>query len=590
VYVDFDVGISTERNHGSRCGPHQEIFKTQLKKTSTMSNTPTTKKLIISRKYIPRVKCTLDHARSVACAGAAELIVSETRKFVDKLRQELLSRIRMEIKLLMLRVAKKERMVYKKKTRVAKFDNIGLSWQQDSSIGNCKILFVVLYGWFDINLGWAKNIEDKLMKDMKLEYDEVGGDKRGDIGCIEWLINHCKRELVKLINARSSTSHGMKITITRKRGTINTENRFKKRQKGAFYADFVKGASQMLSSSTASQKAPPTAHSDGDDSAEFNDNNSDRDSDLESDGNNEDTDKDILEVVTIKKTPSERELEREMTRMAAAIRKEDAEHKKDRRSVVIDAATKVITSATKVAAKRMAATKVAARKSAEDPPPSKYEKKRLRRVWRNNNRLNELNLLKPDQKEAFGKTVAPDDTSSDESGGEEEDADDDSEDEIIEIKEKKVEDGTVRLKVRWSTGATMWADEANVKIDEPEMVARFYAASTMVSATSRPSKKARAELEMIEKRGACSGGHSSCEDFTIEEDSRYWNEGNSFHNVKCGKCEGESRPTSKVLSYCCRQWSTHGCIELRCCRCFSNMLTSEGAGVRRSRSSIITTV
>jgi hypothetical protein len=208
-------------------------------------------------------------------------------------------------------------------------------------------------------LGWAKNIEDKLMKDMKLEYDEVGGDKRGDIGCIEWLINHCKRELVKLINARSSTSHGMKITITRKRGTVNTENRFKKRQKGAFYADFVKGASQILSSSTASQKAPPTVPSDGDD-----------------------------------------------------------------------------------------------------------------------------------------------------------------------------------LKVCWSTGATMWAYEGNVKIDEPEMVARFYAA-TMVSPTSMPSKKARAELEMIEKRGACSGGHSSCEDFTIEEDSRYWNQGNSFHNVKCGKCEGE---------------------------------------------------
>jgi hypothetical protein len=75
--------------------------------------------------------------------------------------------------------------------------------------------------------------------------------------------------------------------------------------------------------------------------------------------------------------------------MAEEIRKEDAEQKKDRRLVVIDAATKVITSATKVAAK-MAATKVAAKKGAakkgtakkgaKHPPPNRYERKRLRKV------------------------------------------------------------------------------------------------------------------------------------------------------------------------------------------------------------------
>jgi hypothetical protein len=71
----------------------------------------------------------------------------------------------MEIKLIMLQVAKKEGMMTNKKTKVMKFDDIGLSWQQDCSIGNCKILFVVMYGWFDINLGWAKSIEDNLMKE-----------------------------------------------------------------------------------------------------------------------------------------------------------------------------------------------------------------------------------------------------------------------------------------------------------------------------------------------------------------------------------------------------------------------------------------
>jgi hypothetical protein len=235
----------------------------------------------------------------VASAGAPETIVEETKRLIEKLRQDILSRIRMEIKLIMLQVAKKEGMMTNKKTKVMKFDDIGLSWQQDGSIGNCKILFVVMYGWFDINLGWAKSIEDNLMKNMKLEYDEVGSDKRGDIGCIEWLVNHCKRELVKLVNARSTILHEMKITITRKRGTVNMENRLKKRQKGAFYADFVKGASQIVSSSTANTKATAAAHSNGDDSAGLDD--GDNSAEV-NDGDDSECEEDILEVVNVKKS------------------------------------------------------------------------------------------------------------------------------------------------------------------------------------------------------------------------------------------------------------------------------------------------
>jgi hypothetical protein len=181
-------------------------------------------------------------------------------------------------------------------------------------------------------------------------------------------------------------------------------------------------------------------------------------------------------------------------------------------------------------------------------------------VWQDTKRLNELNLHNPDQKEAFEKAVAPDDTSSDESERDDNDNSDESEEVIVEIVQKRVEGGAVRLKVCWSTGEMTWVSEADVKFDEPEMLARFYEA--LVSPSSSPSKKGRGDLDIVEKRGACSGEHSSCEGFKIEEDSRYWNEGNSFDNVKCGKCEGELRPTSKEPSYRCRQWSTQGCIEL----------------------------
>ena len=43
------------------------------------------------------------------------------------------------LKLQMLKVAKKERMKCNKKKEVTKFEEIGLSWQQDSSMENCVL-------------------------------------------------------------------------------------------------------------------------------------------------------------------------------------------------------------------------------------------------------------------------------------------------------------------------------------------------------------------------------------------------------------------------------------------------------------------
>jgi hypothetical protein len=80
------------------------------------------------------------------------------------------------------------------------------------------------------------------MDGMDLQYnDKTGTGKRGDIGCIEWLVHHSRGEIIKLINATALSTHRKRITITRDKGIINSSNRFKKRVKGAFYLDFVKG-------------------------------------------------------------------------------------------------------------------------------------------------------------------------------------------------------------------------------------------------------------------------------------------------------------------------------------------------------------
>jgi hypothetical protein len=141
------------------------------------------------------------------------------------------------------------------------------------------------------------------------------------------------------------------------------------------------------------------------------------------------------------------------------------------------------------------------------------------------------------------------------------------------------------LQVKWSNGMLTWEPETPVKLDVPQMLKKFN--ETM--SQSSPSRKGRLEFA-IERRGGCNNEHT-CEHFMIEEDPRYWNEGHSFHGVNCGKCGRPSRPSAKVPSYCCTQWNTQGCLELRCGNCYSNMLTSEEPDTRsRRRGDIIVNI
>jgi hypothetical protein len=71
------------------------------KTRNTKNKTKTTLEMsirTISRKYLPKVKCSIDHARSVAGPGATDSTVGETRKHVDKLRKEIVGKIWMELK------------------------------------------------------------------------------------------------------------------------------------------------------------------------------------------------------------------------------------------------------------------------------------------------------------------------------------------------------------------------------------------------------------------------------------------------------------------------------------------------------------
>ena len=139
------------------------------------------------------------------------------------------------LKLQMLKVAKKERKKCNKKKEVTKFEDIGLSWQQDSSMENCEIMFVVMYGSFDLHIDWAKQLEGHVMEDMNLQYDEkTGTGKRGDIGCIEWLVHHSRREIVKLINARGVVNPWKKDHDHKGQGNHKQQQQIQKKSERSF--------------------------------------------------------------------------------------------------------------------------------------------------------------------------------------------------------------------------------------------------------------------------------------------------------------------------------------------------------------------
>ena len=262
----------------------------------------------------------------------------------------------MEVKLVMLRQAQSQNMMRRNGTsKVTRFDDIGLLWQEDGSLGNAEVVFAVLYGWFDLHPNWALEIEQKYMQSKGLEYDESPSGKRGDMGCIEWYIHHAKNELTKLVNARTSITHKKRITITREKGTITLHNRWKRRLKGVFYAEFVKDAvhSQPLSS----LESPDHSH-DSETNLEYGNK---RHNDMES-GNKRHND---MESGKKRHTSNHesRELKNELRVLAEGRKKETEEWEKERRQLVIVAAKKACVRddvSTKRAVKK---TKAATKKS-----------------------------------------------------------------------------------------------------------------------------------------------------------------------------------------------------------------------------------
>ena len=135
------------------------------------------------------------------------------------------------------------------------------------------------------------------------------------------------------------------------------------------------------------------------------------------------------------------------------------------------------------------------------------------------------------------------------------------------------------LKVKWDTGGISDEPLKHVRVDEPEMVAAFYASKPSASVVGTPRKKRlkpRVEKQ-LQSPGRCSHNHAKFDTFVSEDDARYWNASQVYDNKVCDKCEGDSRPVSKKKpSYKCIDALTQGCLAICCNSCYARMICGSG--------------
>ena len=207
--------------------------------------------VLIDRKEVPLKKVTLEHARTVATVGADENEVRNVYLRIVALKKSIVDYGRSHLQRLLLHHAKNVvQMQVDDKHRcggkrvVAKYEEIGRSWQEDGSIQNAEKIFQVLYRPFDNDPNMTRKIAFDYMLQHNISYkSNYMLTARENDGCIAVVIGDVRRELIKTIMGRAKHTHGYRVTITREKCDIE---RNKRRVPGVFYEWFRKGNENQM--------------------------------------------------------------------------------------------------------------------------------------------------------------------------------------------------------------------------------------------------------------------------------------------------------------------------------------------------------
>ena len=121
---------------------------------------------------------------------------------------------------------------------VQNFSEVGKAWKHDESLECARRVNGAINGQFAEDKGYELRIEENVMKDLGLAYEDEKGK-----GCIAMMVVRRKSELSKTTMKRSVTTHEMKISTKRSKADVAAEGKRRPKTKEAF----------MICSNNASQ-------------------------------------------------------------------------------------------------------------------------------------------------------------------------------------------------------------------------------------------------------------------------------------------------------------------------------------------------
>ena len=240
--------MNTEREPGTTSENLPEHIDTECE-AGLIQDLGTVK--FIPRKYIPKGKITLEHARR--CIGVDENVTAEERLVeLNRVKDQAKQWFRHETKKLMTEQIQLKNLFYKKvigqeicKFPVRNIPEFEFLIEQDSSEKMLKTIFDVTYGYFDTNFDWNLELETKFMLTQGYQYSQSKNiqHRSKEKGCFEILCSAEKTEIVKRFQRVGKRSHGRYMSIERPK---KQNGQYQKRRPGVWYSDFIKTDSSKL--------------------------------------------------------------------------------------------------------------------------------------------------------------------------------------------------------------------------------------------------------------------------------------------------------------------------------------------------------
>ena len=205
---------------------------------------------MIKRDLIPRNSLQLYHTEA-SKSESQSINVNAVEKELQEMKifkRDVSGHAQLEIKKLMVQAAAHVQIKRVDGELVQTFAEIGNVWKYWNKMNIYDIpakMFYVMYGWFDENPQWNKEMENAYMLKHGMKYEKADPVQRHrghkeKLNTICMLNTVIKNDHVKMLNRKTLKTHQTKITITVRDGSGSKSDYKKRRKKVSFKNRFYR--------------------------------------------------------------------------------------------------------------------------------------------------------------------------------------------------------------------------------------------------------------------------------------------------------------------------------------------------------------